>query len=221
MHSFLYIFVDTFIGGGLVIDSHLRDGLTGNAGAIGSMPLGLAGPHAAPPRATAERRVAAHAGAGLCARRPGRRPPASTTRGAASAVARASRAPGWPRPPPRSRMAINSAACLLDLEGVIVDGAFDRELLERADRRDRGRAGALQLGRRARTAAAGRHRSARTRARSAARCCRCTPTSRPTATCSSRCDATRELAAPTPHSGLNPASLSSSAPSLTSPRCRP
>lgn len=41
--SFLYVFVDTFIGGGLVIDSHLRAGLHGNAGAIGSMPLGLAG----------------------------------------------------------------------------------------------------------------------------------------------------------------------------------
>ena len=50
MHSFLYIFVDTFIGGGLVIDSHLRNGLTGNAGAIGSMPLGLPDGHGAAPQ---------------------------------------------------------------------------------------------------------------------------------------------------------------------------
>ena len=41
--SFLYVFVDTFIGGGLVLDSHLRAGLHGNAGAIGSLPLALAG----------------------------------------------------------------------------------------------------------------------------------------------------------------------------------
>jgi predicted NBD/HSP70 family sugar kinase len=36
--SFLYIFVDTFIGGGLVLDSELRSGNTGNAGAVGSLP---------------------------------------------------------------------------------------------------------------------------------------------------------------------------------------
>ena len=29
----LYVFVDTFIGGGLVLDSHLRSGVHGNAGA--------------------------------------------------------------------------------------------------------------------------------------------------------------------------------------------
>src|SRR5215471_4283838 len=39
VHSFLYVFVDTFIGGGLVIDSHLRSGLHGNAGAVGSFAL--------------------------------------------------------------------------------------------------------------------------------------------------------------------------------------
>ena len=39
--SFLYVFVDTFIGGGLVLDSHLRAGASGNAGAVGSLPLGL------------------------------------------------------------------------------------------------------------------------------------------------------------------------------------
>ena len=33
-----------FIGGGLVLDSQLRGGLTGNAGAVGSLPLGLAKP---------------------------------------------------------------------------------------------------------------------------------------------------------------------------------
>ena len=41
--SFLCVFVDTFIGGGLVLDSHLRAGLRGNAGAIGSLPLALVG----------------------------------------------------------------------------------------------------------------------------------------------------------------------------------
>ena len=49
--TFLYVFVDTFVGGGLVIDSHLRAGLHGNAGAIGSLPLGLARARAAEPPA--------------------------------------------------------------------------------------------------------------------------------------------------------------------------
>ena len=42
VRSFVYIFVDTFIGGGLVIDSHLRGGLNGNAGAVGSLALQVA-----------------------------------------------------------------------------------------------------------------------------------------------------------------------------------
>jgi len=39
LKSFLYIFVDTFVGGGLVIDSHLHTGAHGNAGALASLPM--------------------------------------------------------------------------------------------------------------------------------------------------------------------------------------
>ena len=39
LKSFLYVFVDTFVGGGLVIDSHLHAGMHGNAGALASLPL--------------------------------------------------------------------------------------------------------------------------------------------------------------------------------------
>lgn len=42
LKSFLYLFVDTFIGGGMVIDSHLHAGRNGNAGAVASLPLGVA-----------------------------------------------------------------------------------------------------------------------------------------------------------------------------------
>tara|TARA_A200000113_G_scaffold151676_1_gene136658 strand:+ start:383 stop:1555 length:1173 start_codon:yes stop_codon:yes gene_type:complete len=37
--SFLYIFVGTFLGGGLVLNGQLINGKTGNAGAIGSLPF--------------------------------------------------------------------------------------------------------------------------------------------------------------------------------------
>ncbi len=39
--SFLYVFVGTFVGGGLVMGGHIVNGHRGNAGAIGSLPLGL------------------------------------------------------------------------------------------------------------------------------------------------------------------------------------
>jgi predicted NBD/HSP70 family sugar kinase len=42
VNSFLYIFVGTFVGGGLVLGGHILAGARGNAGAIGSMPTGLA-----------------------------------------------------------------------------------------------------------------------------------------------------------------------------------
>lgn len=40
--SYLYLFLDTFIGGGLVINSHLHRGVHGNAGAVASLPLSVA-----------------------------------------------------------------------------------------------------------------------------------------------------------------------------------
>jgi predicted NBD/HSP70 family sugar kinase len=129
LKSFLYVFVDTFIGGGLVIDSHLRSGLHGNAGAIGSMPLGLA-PASAASTAPAQllsvasllnlERLYAKAGldvaAALDARAleaPWRMHTRAWMRDAAAAIA----------------LSMNSAACLLDLDGVILDGSFSRELL--------------------------------------------------------------------------------------------
>jgi len=37
--NFLYLFVDTFVGGGLVLNSHIHRGVHGNAGAVASVPL--------------------------------------------------------------------------------------------------------------------------------------------------------------------------------------
>lgn len=39
LKSFLYVFVDTFVGGGLVLNSHLHGGAHGNAGALASLPM--------------------------------------------------------------------------------------------------------------------------------------------------------------------------------------
>ena len=128
MRSFLYVYFDTFIGGGLVLDSHLRAGLHGNAGAVGSMPLGFArtGPAGAPQQllsvASLVNLEARYTAAGLDER--------------ASADGRAMTKPWWPHTQaclrdagPAVAFAANSTACLLDLDGVIIDGSVSRELL--------------------------------------------------------------------------------------------
>jgi predicted NBD/HSP70 family sugar kinase len=125
--SFLYVFVDTFVGGGLVLDGQLRPGLSGNAGAIGSLPLWLATSERDNPPAqllsvaslfTLEQRYSA-AGADAAAatdqralQTPWRKHTARWLADASAAIAQA----------------VNCAACLLDLEGVILDGSFAREL---------------------------------------------------------------------------------------------
>ena len=126
--SFLYVFFDTFIGGGLVIDSQLRAGLNGNAGAIGSLPLGLARGAAA----TAPDQLLSHASlVNLEARFA-----ASGLDVSAATDVRAMQKPWWPHTErwlrdaaPAVAFAANSAACLLDLDGIIIDGSFSRELL--------------------------------------------------------------------------------------------
>jgi predicted NBD/HSP70 family sugar kinase len=128
--SFLYIFVDTFIGGGLVLDSHLRAGISGNAGAIGSLPLWLAkSDRDSPPAqllsvASLLNLEQLYSAAGFDA--------------GAAVDARALQAPWRPlteqwldQAGAAIAQAVNTSACLLDLEGVILDGSFDRPLLAR------------------------------------------------------------------------------------------
>jgi predicted NBD/HSP70 family sugar kinase len=128
VHSFLYVFVDTFIGGGLVIDSHLRSGAIGNAGAIGSMPLGVANGRAgvAPQLlsvASLHTLEQAWAAAGLA-------DPGAGTAGSLEPPWRETTETWLKRSALAIAHTISSAACLLDLEAVIVDGAIDRALLD-------------------------------------------------------------------------------------------
>jgi predicted NBD/HSP70 family sugar kinase len=124
--SFLYVFVDTFIGGGLVIDSHLRAGVHGNAGAIGSLPLARSDAKGAPPPqllsvASLNNLERLYQAAGLDI--------------GAVADERALQAPWAPvtqrwldEAGTAIAFAINGTACLLDLDCVIVDGSFSRAL---------------------------------------------------------------------------------------------
>lgn len=126
LHSFLYVFVDTFIGGGLVIDGHLHTGATGNAGAVGSMPLGFSGAGGAGAArqllsvASLNTLEQAWSAAGC---------PLATPEQAMQAPWRAVTEAWVAQSGPALAHAIHSAACLLDLDGVIIDGVLSRDLL--------------------------------------------------------------------------------------------
>lgn len=131
--SFVYLFIDTFIGGGVVIDSQWRSGLRGNAGAIGSMPLCAAldfesgqSKQAPPPQVLSvaslyqleQRFVAAGLEASACYDdRAVTGDYAAHTqvwlREAVSAIA----------------LVVQNAACVLDMDAVIIDGSLGRGLL--------------------------------------------------------------------------------------------
>jgi len=127
LRSFLYIFVDTFIGGGLVLDSHRFEGAHGNAGAVGSLPLGLTRGASRQPAqllsvASLFRLESQYAVAGIATDAwqderafTKRWQPVTAAWLAESGDAIA--------------LSINSAACLLDIDAVIVDGSFSREML--------------------------------------------------------------------------------------------
>lgn len=129
LKNYLYVFLDTLIGGGLVINGQPHAGVYGNAGAIGSMPLAAADPNrpggarqllACASLATLDEMIAAAGLQSLAATdaRLLQLPWAPVTRRwlheAANAIA----------------FSINTSSCLLDLDGVIVDGAVEAPLLE-------------------------------------------------------------------------------------------
>ena len=128
LKSFLYIFVDTFVGGGLVINSHLHTGAHGNAGALASLPMQPPGSRGAlPPQLVAqaslwelEQRLA---GEGLdpMAAYDDRALQPPFARATTAWLASASQALAH---------AIVCGTAMLDLSDVVVDGSMSRPLLQ-------------------------------------------------------------------------------------------
>lgn len=132
LRSFLYLFVDTLIGGGLVLDSRLRTGLHGNAGAVGSLSTGLAVPGGPAPAQLLS--VASLLGLERRWRDAGL-PTAALLDGSALQAPWRPHTEAWLDEAGRAiAMAVHGAACFLDLEGVIVDGAVGTELLQALQR---------------------------------------------------------------------------------------
>src|ERR1700688_1607859 len=122
LRDFLYVFIGTFIGGGLVIDGRLHAGPKGNAGAVGSFPLMSEGMPQLLNVASVYVLEKRFTDAGFPA--------------AAAHDQRALSAQLWPlceawldAACPALAAAIATAAALVDLDGIVMDGELDRQLL--------------------------------------------------------------------------------------------
>lgn len=128
LKSFLYLFVDTFVGGGLVINSHLHNGVHGNAGAVASLPLQVAGGQGMPEQLIAhaslwelEQRFAAH-GLDASAAYDDRAMAAPFEEHTSAWVASAAVA---------LAQCVVSGTAFLDIDAVVIDGSFSRAMLTR------------------------------------------------------------------------------------------
>jgi predicted NBD/HSP70 family sugar kinase len=127
LKNFLYLFVDTFVGGGLVINSHLHGGLHGNAGAVASLPMGLPGDSNSTPD-----QLVSHASLWELERRfeaIGVDPHAAyDDRAMSQAFATETRT--WVTYAAKSlALTVVSGTAFLDIDAVVIDGSIHRELL--------------------------------------------------------------------------------------------
>ena len=124
LSNFLYVFIGTFIGGGLVIDRRLHPGPRGNAGAVGSLPLDAA---------DAEASQVLHRASGLVLEQlflaASADPAAAHDERALSPALRPMTQRWLDAASPALAFTAGSAAALLDLDAVIVDGTLDRRLV--------------------------------------------------------------------------------------------
>jgi predicted NBD/HSP70 family sugar kinase len=127
VRSFLYVFVGTFIGGGLVLSGHIMNGERGNAGAIGSLPVGLASRGSGMPPQLLQKASGWQLEQALLAA--GHNPllihqadimDAAYAEFTASWIAQASQA---------LAMTVASSAALLDLDAVVMDGSLGAPLM--------------------------------------------------------------------------------------------
>ncbi|HTT72352.1 MAG TPA: ROK family protein [Anaeromyxobacteraceae bacterium] len=134
LRDFLYLYIGTFIGGGLVLDGRLHQGPRGNAGAVGSLPAVDEGGE--------KPRQLLHKASGLVLEELLRRHgiPATAAHDERALGKKAWRATSvWlDDTGPALAHTVTAATALLDLEAVVIDGSMHRrvvdEVLLRTDR---------------------------------------------------------------------------------------
>ena len=124
--SYLYIFVGTFLGGGLVLAGHIVAGTRGNAGAVGSMPIGLGDVGCTPPQllqlASGWQLEQALEGAGFD-------PQLVHHQNIMDPVYAACTGPWLAQASRALAMTVTSASALVDLDAVVIDGSLGRALI--------------------------------------------------------------------------------------------
>ena len=130
VRSFLYVFVGTFVGGGLVLSGHIVNGERGNAGAIGSLPVGLASQSslgsAMPPQLLQQASGWQLEQALLAA---GRAPALIHQDAIMDAAYRDCTGPWLAQASQALAMTVASAAAFLDLDAVVLDGSLGAPLM--------------------------------------------------------------------------------------------
>lgn len=126
VRSFLYVFVGTFVGGALVLGGQLMGGGRGNAGAIGSLPVGLPEQGHMPPqllqRASGWQLEQALQARGL--------DPLLVQRDEVMAPVHQAHTSAWLQQSSQSlAMTVASASALLDLDAVVIDGSLSPALM--------------------------------------------------------------------------------------------
>lgn len=123
---FLYIFVGTFVGGGLVLDGHIVNGPRGNAGAIGSLPIHSTGrkhPAQLLELASGWQLEQALMAAG--------HDPLRIQQDCILEPPYAAHAHAWVETAARALAhAVASASALLDLDAIVIDGSLNPQLLQ-------------------------------------------------------------------------------------------
>jgi predicted NBD/HSP70 family sugar kinase len=140
LRDFLYLFIGTFIGGGLVIDGRLHAGPNGNAGAVGSFPLagGRNGGRDGGDGGGEARQLLNAASVHVLEKRfidAGAPAAAAHDERALSATLRALCEPWLDDACPALATTIAMSSALLDLEAIVIDGEMDRGLLREVIRR--------------------------------------------------------------------------------------
>ena len=135
LKSFLYLFVDTFVGGGLVINSHLHGGLHGNAGAVASVPLHLARQGEGKPEQLLHQASLWELEQRFNAR--GLEPAAAYDERAMQAPFEEETAAWISHAANALAHCIVSGTAFLDLDAIVLDGSFCRPLLQRLIERTR------------------------------------------------------------------------------------
>ncbi|MEY2859619.1 MAG: putative fructokinase [Pseudomonadota bacterium] len=142
VENYLYVFVGTFVGGGLVLSGHIVAGQRDNAGAIGSMPMGMASANQKPAQllqmASGWHLEQTLEQAGFA--------PQLVHQDAIMDPAYATYVEPWLAQAGKAlSMTAVSAAALMDLNAVIIDGSLGRSLVEALIRATRERIGQYNL----------------------------------------------------------------------------